>query len=167
MASREDLAIIRAARAGQSEAQLALGRRYLFGGNGLPQSFATALHWLDRAARQGSADAWCLIGEHIPYDVVAQAPKPLDYVLWYERAFDGGLKAAGLAFARLVLAQQAQPDAQAMLGKALKVLEAEAHAGTAEAQWLLAQQQAGQQIAGAAQAASGALLRQQARDVAT
>ena len=155
MASREDLAIIRAARAGQAEAQLALGRRYLFGGNGLPQSFATALHWLDRAARQGAADAWSLIGEHIPYDVVAQAPRPLDYVLWYERAFDAGLKTAGLAFARLVLAYRAQAEAQSMLGKAIKVLEAEAHAGTAEAQWLLAQQQAGGQIAGAAPAVAG------------
>ena len=150
MASREDLAIIRAARAGQAEAQLALGRRYLFGGNGLPQSFATALHWLDRAARQGMPDAWTLIGEHIPYEVVAQAPRPLDYVLWYERAFDAGRKLAGLAFARLVLAHQAQPEAQAMLGKAVKALESEANAGTAEAQWLLAQQQGRRQAAGAA-----------------
>lgn len=150
MASREDLAIIRAARAGQAEAQLALGRRYLFGGNGLPQSFATALHWLDRAARQGMPDAWTLIGEHIPYEVVAQAPRPLDYVLWYERAFDAGRKLAGLAFARMVLAHQAQPEAQAMLGKAVKALESEANAGTAEAQWLLAQQQGRRQAAGAA-----------------
>jgi TPR repeat protein len=148
MASREDLAIIRAARAGQAEAQLALGRRYLFGGNGLPQSFATALHWLDRAARQGVPDAWTLIGEHIPYEVVAQASRPLEYVLWYERAFDAGRKSAGLAFARLVLTHQAYPEAQAMLGKAIKALESEANAGIAEAQWLLAQQQAGRQPAG-------------------
>lgn len=140
MASREDLAIIRAARAGQAEAQLALGRRYLFGGNGLPHSFATALYWLDRAARQDIADAWFLIGEHIPYDVVAQAPDPLAYVCWYERAFDGGLKAAGLAFARLVLAHREQPAMQSMLGKAVQVLEAAARGGVAEAQWLLAQQ---------------------------
>ncbi len=38
MANREDLAIIRAARAGQPQAQLTLGKRYLTGGNGLPQS---------------------------------------------------------------------------------------------------------------------------------
>lgn len=155
MASREDLAIIRAARAGQADAQLALGRRYLFGGNGLPQSFATALHWLDRAARQGAPDAWTLIGEHIPYEVVAQAPRPLEYVLWYERAFDAGRKLAGLAFARLVLAHQAQPEAQAMLGKAVKALESEANAGTAEAQWLLAQQQAGRQEPDAASVDAG------------
>src|SRR5450830_52009 len=167
MASREDLAIIRAARAGQSEAQLALGRRYLFGGNGLPQSFATALHWLDRAARQGAADAWSLIGEHIPYDVVAQAPRPLDYVLWYERAFDGGLQAAGLVFARLVLAHKAQPDAESKLAKASKVLEVEAQAGTAEAQWVLSQQQAVEQIAGAAHATVSGEASQAAVDVAT
>jgi len=143
MASREDLAVIRAARAGGADAQLALGRRYVFGGNGLPQSFSTALHWLDRAARQGVADAWLFIGEHIPYDIVAQSPRPLDYVLWYERAFDAGLKVAGLAFARLVLACKDHPGAQGMLTKALKVLEEEAHAGIAEAQWLLAQQHVG------------------------
>ncbi|MFZ1180821.1 MAG: hypothetical protein WAN92_04765, partial [Herbaspirillum sp.] len=135
MANREDLAIIRAARAGQAKAQLALGRRYLLGGNGLPQSFTTALYWLDRAARQDIADAWFLIGEHIPYDVVAQASNPLEYVCWYERAFDGGLKAAGLAFARLVLAYREQLAMQPMLGKALQVLEEAARGGTAEAQW--------------------------------
>jgi len=81
MANREDLAIIRAARAGKAEAQLALGRRYLFGGNGLPQSYATALHWLERAARQDMADAWLLIGEHISYEVVAQQSKPLDFAV--------------------------------------------------------------------------------------
>jgi TPR repeat protein len=143
MASREDLAVIRAARAGQADAQLALGRRYLFGGNGLPQSFATALHWLDRAARQGQAGAWLLIGEHISYETVLQAPRPFDYVLWFERAFDAGLSGAGLVFARLVLAYQSQQEAAGMLGKALKALEFEAHAGTAEAQWLLSQQQGG------------------------
>ena len=167
MASREDLAIIRAARAGQAEAQLALGRRYLFGGNGLPQSFATALHWLDRAARQGAPAAWALIGEHIPYEVAVQTAKPLDYVLWYERAFDGGFKVAGLAFARLVLSHRLQPEAQSMLGKAIKVLEAEASAGTADAQWLLAQQKAVAQPAGVEQTVAEGETAQQASDVAT
>jgi len=148
MASREDLATIRAARAGQAEAQLALGRRYLFGGNGLPQSFATALHWLDRAARQGQEQAWLLIGEHISYEVVVQAPKPFDYIVWFERAFDAGQGAAGLVFAKLALGFKTQAEAQGMLGKALKALEAEAHAGVAQAQWLLSQQQSGVAIAG-------------------
>ena len=34
MANREELLIIRAARAGKAPAQLALGKRYLFGGGG-------------------------------------------------------------------------------------------------------------------------------------
>src|SRR5580765_677737 len=141
MERRGGLWIVRAARAVQAEAELDLGRRYLLGGNGLPQSFTTALYWLDRAARQDIADAWFLIGEYIPYDAVAQAPNPLAYVCWYERAFDGGLKAAGLAFARLVLAYREQLAMQPMLGKALQVLEEAARVGAVEAQWLLAQQQ--------------------------
>lgn len=147
MANREDLAIIRAARAGKAEAQLALGQRYLFGGNGLPQSYATALHWLERAARQDMADAWLLIGEHISYEVAAQQSKPLDFAVWYERAFDAGLTSAGMVFARLVLSNRAQAGAMQMHGKALKALEASAHAGMADAQWLLAQHGSGAEAA--------------------
>ncbi|MGH8856347.1 MAG: SEL1-like repeat protein, partial [Telluria sp.] len=65
MANREELAIIRNARAGQAAAQLELGKRYLFGSAGLPRSLPTALHWLDRAARQDCQQAWQLIGNHI------------------------------------------------------------------------------------------------------
>lgn len=144
MASREDLAIIRAARAGGAAAQLALGQRYLFGGNGLPQSFTTALHWLDRAARQGLPEAWMAIGEHVPYEVVLQLPQPMEFVIWYERAFDSGLTSAGMVFARLVLANRGHMAVQAMLSKAVKVLEVEAHAGNPDAQWLLSQQQVNQ-----------------------
>jgi TPR repeat protein len=53
MANREELAIIRGARAGRADSQLTLGRLYLFGSAGLPRSLPSALHWLDRAARQG------------------------------------------------------------------------------------------------------------------
>ena len=144
MASREDLATIRAARAGGAAAQLALGQRYLFGGNGLPQSFSTALHWLDRAARQGVAEAWMAIGAHVPYEVVLQLPQPMEFAIWFERAFESGLKSAGMVFARLVLSNRGHATAQAMLAKAVKVLEAEAHDGNPEAQWLLSQQQANQ-----------------------
>ena len=62
MANREELLIIRAARAGQGPAQLALGKRYLFGSASLPQSYATALHWLEKAAEQNQQEAWMLIG---------------------------------------------------------------------------------------------------------
>ena len=40
MANREELLIIRAARAGKAPAQLALGKRYLFGGGGFPLPFS-------------------------------------------------------------------------------------------------------------------------------
>lgn len=64
MANREALSIIRAARAGEAAAQLALGKLYLSGRAGLPLSLSTALHWLERAAQQGSAEACELIGVH-------------------------------------------------------------------------------------------------------
>lgn len=54
MANRDELMIIRSARVGQAAAQLALGKWHLFGG-GLPQSLATALYWLERAAEQKPA----------------------------------------------------------------------------------------------------------------
>lgn len=139
MASREDLAIIRAARAGQAEAQLTLGKRYLFGGNGLPQSLSTAFHWLERAAAQGLADAWMLIAQHIPYEVVVPLSKPQEAALWYEKAFDAGLSKAGLVFARLVLHNVAQMSAD-LKKKAVGALEVVAREGNPDAQWLLAQQ---------------------------
>ncbi|NUU04534.1 tetratricopeptide repeat protein [Herbaspirillum robiniae] len=139
MANREDLAIIRAARAGQAEAQLTLGKRYLFGGNGLPQSLGTAFHWLERAARQGLSDAWMLIAQHIPYEVVMPLAQPQEAAQWYERAFDAGQSKAGLVFARLVLGNVAQISAD-LKRKAIRALEVVAREGNPDAQWLLAQQ---------------------------
>ncbi|HBZ04903.1 MAG TPA: hypothetical protein DEP03_00535, partial [Massilia sp.] len=72
MANREELAIIRGARAGRADAQLALGKRYLFGSAGLPQSLPTALHWLDRAAHQGCLESCQLIGNHVPLELARQ-----------------------------------------------------------------------------------------------
>ena len=77
MANREELAIIRGARSGHADAQLALGKRYLFGSAGLPRSLPTALHWLDRAARQGCAESCELIGSHIPLDLARVHATPL------------------------------------------------------------------------------------------
>lgn len=139
MATREELTMIRGARAGEVAAQLALGTRYLFGGGGLPQSLTTALHWLDRAAHQGESQAWMLIGNHIPSETVRRTAKPLSYLPWYERALDAGVPAAGLVFASLVLEMTSAP-APAVREKALQALQASAQAGIADAQWLLAQQ---------------------------
>lgn len=141
MANREELGIIRGARAGRAAAQLELGKLYLVGSAGLPKSLPTALHWLDRAAQQDCAEAWQLIGAHIPLELACQSARPL--ALWYERAYDGGALRAGLVLAQLVLLHGAGPGAVAR-AKALHALESAAHAGMADAQWLLAQQQSAQ-----------------------
>jgi TPR repeat protein len=135
MANREELAIIRGARSGRAEAQLELGKRYLFGSAGLPRSLPTALHWLDRAARQGCPESCELIGSHIPLDLARAHGTPL--ATWYERAYDGGNVRAGLVLAQLLLEDsRATPDA--LHAKAVRALEDAARAGFAEAQWLLA-----------------------------
>ena len=135
MANREELAIIRGARSGRADAQLELGKRYLSGSAGLPRSLPTALHWLDRAARQGCAESCELIGSHIPLDLARVHPTPL--APWYERAYDGGNVRAGMVLAQLLLDEgDAAPDA--LQAKALHALEEAARAGFADAQWLLA-----------------------------
>ena len=78
MANREELLVIRGARAGLASAQLALGKRYLFGGAGLPKSVATALYWLERAAHQQQDEAWILIGSHIPFEAASRSAQPAD-----------------------------------------------------------------------------------------
>jgi TPR repeat protein len=138
MANRSELSLIRAARAGQAAAQLMLGRRYLFGGAGLPKNLATALYWLDRAAHQDEKDAWLLIGSHVPFETVQQTMQPSKLYVWYERAFDAGIAQAGLVLARLVLEQVPGAVNESMRNKALRALQAAAHAGIAEAQWMLA-----------------------------
>lgn len=139
MANREELLIIRAARAGQAEAQLTLGKRYLFGGAGLPKSLATALYWLHRAAQQDEKDAWLLIGRHVPFETAQQTTQPSRLYVWYERAFDAGVAQAGLVLAKLLLEQADGAVSEAMRSKALRALQVAAHAGIADAQWLLAQ----------------------------
>lgn len=136
MANREELAIIRNARAGQVAAQLELGKLYLFGSAGLPQSLPTALHWLERAARQDCPPAWQLIGNHIPLELAQRNAAAV--AQWYERAYDDGSLHAGLVYAQLVL------DAQATAAphpKAVQALEDAARAGFPHAQWMLAQRQ--------------------------
>jgi TPR repeat protein len=154
MANREELAIIRGARSGRAEAQLELGKRYLFGSAGLPRSLPTALHWLDRAARQGCAESCELIGSHIPFDLARTHAMPL--VPWYERAYDNGNVRAGLVLAQLLLADGgagAGPGPVASRDKAMQALEDAAQAGFTEAQWLLSRRA---ELAGARPAAGSA-----------
>jgi TPR repeat protein len=103
MANREELAVIRSARAGSPQAQLELGKLYLFGSAGLPKSLPTALHWLDRAAQQDCREAWQLIGSHIPLELAQQSQRPV--TAWYERAWEDGNPRAALVYAQLVLGQ--------------------------------------------------------------
>jgi len=137
MANREELAIIRNARAGQVAAQLALGKLYLFGSSSLPQSLPTALHWLERAARQDCPPAWQLIGNHIPFELAQRDAAGVSQ--WYERAYDDGSVHAGLVFAQLVLDPLA-PVAQQQQPKAVRALEDAARAGFSHAQVLLTRQ---------------------------
>ena len=143
MANREELAIIRNARAGQVAAQLELGKLYLFGSAGLPQSLPTALHWLERAARQDCPPAWQLIGNHIPLELAQHNAGAV--AQWYERAYDDGSLHAGLVFAQLVLDPAAAPSQQHP--KAVRALEDAARAGFPHAQWLLSQRQGKQPAA--------------------
>jgi TPR repeat protein len=108
MANREELGIIRGARAGDADCQLALGKLYLFGGAGLPLNMPTALHWLARAARQERDDAWRLIGSHIPFEV-AQNAMP-EVLRWYQRAGEAGIETAALVLAQLTQQQPAPPE---------------------------------------------------------
>lgn len=139
MATREELAVIKAARAGESRAQLALGSRYLNGGSGLPRSKGTAFYWLRRAAQQGVDDAWMMIGRNIGYEQVREQSSPREAAIWYEKAFDAGIAQAGLIFARLVLDNTEQFDSNAH-ARAIAALSLLASRNDHQAQWLLAQQ---------------------------
>jgi uncharacterized protein len=141
MANRRQLRMIGAARAGDPAAQLALGQHYLFGTGGLQQNFTTALHWLDRAARQHVADAWLLIARHIPFAIAQQSGNMPQLAIWYEKAFDAGEMQAGLALAKIVQELKESDVTPAVRNKAMHALRAAAQAGIAEAQWMLAQQQ--------------------------
>ncbi len=154
MANREELGMIRGARAGDAECQLALGKLYLFGGVSLPQSQPTALHWLNRAALQGRDEAWRLIGRYVGYEHARKNPGMLP---WYERAWDAGVTQAGLVLAQLVLLAPEAVSA-GLHAKAMQGLETAARAGLPEAVRLLAQQRQQARASGTsgASATSGA-----------
>ena len=135
MANRETLGLIKGARAGDVACQLALGRVYLFG-QGVPQSLPTALHWLARAAQEGSQDACMLIGTHVPFEVARPAAQAL--IPYYVQAFDAGLAQAGLVLAQLVLGHPGSCDT--LRATARRGLEAAAAAGLPDARWLLSLQ---------------------------
>jgi TPR repeat protein len=131
MANREELRIIRAARAGLVAGQLTLGKLYLVGSAGLPCSLPTALHWLARAAGQGSAEACALIEAHTAAEPALPGASlaPADYALldaaWEARQGGAYLQRA-LPLAR-ALAQGAvnlAPAAATVLSRCARVLAA-------------------------------------------
>ncbi|KAF1042645.1 MAG: hypothetical protein GAK35_02616 [Herbaspirillum frisingense] len=139
MATREELAVIKAARAGESQAQLALGSRYLYGGSGLPRSNGTAFYWLRRAAQQGVDDAWMMMGRNLSYEQVKDLSSPREAAVWYEKAFDAGITRAGLTFAQVVLDNTEQFDSNSH-ARAIGALSVLASKDDHQAQWLLARQ---------------------------
>lgn len=138
MATREQIALMRAARRGTPSAELALGQCYLSGTDELKKNLLSALYWLHRAASHNQASAWMLIGAHIPYTTVTATPEPMRFYAWYEQATDAGILPAALVLARLLLASQ-DSDTPAP-AKALTALENAASGGILEAQWLLARE---------------------------
>lgn len=137
MATREEIALLREARAGRVSQQLILGKYYLFGGAGLKRNPVSALHWLQRAAARDEAEAWLLIGRHIDYEMLRSVPEPIALCVWYERATDAGVVEASLTWARLELAHRR--GTPALPDKLMRALERAAQAGVVPAQWLLAQ----------------------------
>ncbi|WDZ95909.1 hypothetical protein Herbaro_20910 [Herbaspirillum sp. WKF16] len=148
MAARKDLAVLKAARAGDAQAQLALGIRYCLGNGSLPRSQETALYWLERAARQGLKDAWEMIGKSISYDLICTLPHPRDAAGWYEYAYESGVAEAGRIFARLVMEHPGHPGCDEKK-RALAILKQLADHDDHDAQWLLAQHMAAIERAGA------------------
>lgn len=135
---------MREARAGKTTAQVALGKRYLYGEGTCTVNHMTAFYWLEKAALQNEREAWLLIGEHIPLDVVLRTPDPGRTLRWYEMAFDAGVWNAGYVFARLILEKHVLIGSEAVRSKAWHALEMAARADIPEAQeWLAMHLEAG------------------------
>jgi len=141
MASRTGLTLLRNARGGDPQAQLALGQVYLTGEHGLGKSPATAYHWLEMAARAGLQEAWTLIGAQIPLEALKDAEGALP---WYRRAAAAGVAPAQRTVAVRLLeragAQEGDPYRQAespAAQEAIALLNQAAARGDMQAQEIL------------------------------
>lgn len=137
MASREELTILRDARAGKASAQIMLGKRYLKGDGTFGKNLSTALYWLDLAARQGTKEAWVLIGGHIPIGTALSVGNPASLLRWYALAVEEGVMHAGLVLGCLVLEYGYAID-EAMRRKAWDGIRMAARADIPGAKWRLA-----------------------------
>ena len=131
MASRAGLALLRNARQGDAQAQLALGRVYLTGEHGLGKSLITAYHWLEMAARAGVAEAWEALGREIP---LVELKDPASALQWYRRAAASGIAAAQREVGAWLLGRDPAPDTSR---EALTWLERAAAQGDVASQLLL------------------------------
>lgn len=131
MASRKILKVMQNARRGDAAAQLALGRCYLDGAEGLGRNLAAAYRWLAAAADRGDGEAARLIGEHIPAAVVDCPQRARAY---YAAARDQGSPRAATLLAQWQLAGSFGPLNAAEAAHWRDVLRAAAAAGEPLAQ---------------------------------
>ncbi len=113
MARKTVLPLIRKARAGDAASQLKLGRLYLKGGHGLAANIHSALLWLGKAADQGHAEAWQLIGTHISPEHAGSTP---DLIRWYEMAANDGSAPAQTKLAKFLLSRTSSGTSATALG---------------------------------------------------
>jgi TPR repeat protein len=135
MASRTGLALLRNARAGDTQAQLALGRVYLNGEQGLGKSHATAYHWLEMAARAGLEEAWREIGARVPLESLKD---PAAALPWYRRAAAAGVANAQRSVGQWLIEQGSlQADHNALLNEGVDLLRQAGAQGDVQAQEML------------------------------
>lgn len=133
MASRSVLPLIRQARAGDAKSQFELGKLYLDGGEGLGVNQHSALLWLDKAAEQGHASAWRLIGQRVSPWLADNAQNPKNLIRWYELAANDGCARAQTKLAQLLLTKQHAGDAANPAEAAMQLLRSAAAKGDATA----------------------------------
>lgn len=83
------------ARAGEAEAQYRLGLAYLMG-EGVPQDYARAAEWFEKAAEQGVADAQFQIGTLYAYGTGVPFSQAEAVHWWRQAAARGSLEAEAL-----------------------------------------------------------------------
>jgi TPR repeat protein len=124
MATRLALQLIKGAKNNDALAQLALGKLYLSGGEGLAANNEAALQWLLRAARAGIADAELLIAERVALDCAG--PQVHRYMEACQHAAALGHAAGYCALGNIY---SSRVDAAVDLGKAQAAYRVAAHAG--------------------------------------
>lgn len=132
MVTRTVLPLLRNARAGRLDAQLALGKVYLNGGNGLKRDPLAAFYWLRRAAAHGNTEAQHLIAHAVPASMVDD---PAAVASYYELASSRGSANACLALSDWTLSGRVSSK---NFTRARELLSLSAEGGDRKAQLRLA-----------------------------